>query len=105
MKYWQGKWIVIKSLSQKEVLDLVPKFSSTPKAPTTVTRPPPTSKSGGEGKSPTYMEALHSPSKETQSQSPSKVTQSQSPSKVTQRKKKKRRRKSKSPQGINVGYS
>ena len=28
MKYWQGKWTVIKSLSQKEVLDLVPKFSS-----------------------------------------------------------------------------
>ena len=97
MKYWQGKWTVIKTLSQKEILDLVP-LPPTPskKNKQTVTIPPPPSKGkspSGKGKgegspsSLTYMEAL------------------QSPTKVTQRKKKNRRKKSKSPQGINVGYS
>ena len=97
MKYEEGKWTVLSTLSQKEILDLIP-LPPTPskKNKQTVTIPPPPSKGkspSGKGKgkgsplSLTYAEAVRSPSK------------------VTQRKKKNKRRKSKSPQGINVGYS
>ena len=92
MKYEEGKWKTLKTLNQKEVLDLVPKFPLTPKAPTTVTIPPPPSKDKGKGKG-------KSPSKSPgYSVSPGKV------SNVTQRKKKKGKRgKSKSPSRINIG--
>ena len=96
MKYEEGKWTVISTLSQKDILDLIPLPPTPSKNKQTVTIPPPPSKGkspSGKGKgkgsplSLTYAEAV------------------QSPSKVTQRKKKNKRRKSKSPQGINVGYS
>ena len=97
MKYEEGKWTVKSTLSQKDILDLIPP-PPTPskKNKQTVTIPPPPSK----GKSPS--------GKGKGKGSPSSLTYAeavQSPSKVTQRKKKKKRRKSKSPQGINVGYS